>query len=329
MPNDHRSHNRIAPQRAMTPRRAMDLAVLKCFSRIAALGSLSRAASDLGISQPALTRQIKRLEHDLGNEVLVRNSRGVELTEAGHYLLSRIGPLLDQADLIAEELSAWRGALSGSVAICMPASLHRAVTLPLVADIRRTMPGVRLRVIDGFDALLHDQLREGLVDLGILVHDEQRIIEGVDQKPLAREQLLLVGSRSAFPQGARLRIRDLRDKELALPGERNQLRQHVEALFRRQGVAARIGIEVESMSLANDLVRRGEFFSVMPESGSFGYAKDGIGCWPMIGASISWALCIQKRRAQSPAVREVARRLNELMLQPPRSRIVRGSGAKA
>jgi LysR family nitrogen assimilation transcriptional regulator len=306
----------------------MDLDVLKCFSRIAALGSVSKAASDLGISQPALTRQIKRLEHDLGNEVLVRNSRGVELTEAGNYLLSRVGPLLDQADLIAEELSAWRGSLSGNVAICMPASMHRSVTLPLVADIRRTVPGVRLRVIDGFDALLHDQLREGLVDLGILVHDQERIIHGVDQQPLAREQLLLVGKKSAFPQGSRVRIRDLQGKELALPGERNHLRHHIDALFRRQGCEARIGIEVESMSLAKDLVARGEFFSIVPASGVEICARDGVASWPIVGASISWALCIQKRRQQSPTVREVARQLNELVLQPPRSRIVRGSGPR-
>jgi LysR family nitrogen assimilation transcriptional regulator len=211
----------------------------------------------------------------------------------------------------------------------MPASLHRAVTLPLVADVGRTMPGVRLRVIDGFDALLHDQLREGLVDLGILVHDHERIIQGVEQKPLAREQLLLIGNKSAFPKDARLRVRDLQDTQLALPGERNQLRQHVEALFRRQGGTARIGIEVESMSLAGDLVKRGDFFSVVPESGVDGFARDGVGCWPIVGASISWALCIQKRRAQSPAVREVARRLHELVLQPPRSRIVRGAGARS
>src|SRR5882757_1541718 len=320
MPNDYRSHNRFGQ------RRAMDLDVLKCFSRIVALGSVSKAASDLGISQPALTRQIKRLEHDLGNEVLVRNSRGVELTEAGNFLLCRIRPLLDQADLITEELSAWRGSLSGNVAICMPASLHRSVTSPLVADIRRTMPGVRLRVIDGFDALLHDQLREGLVDIGILVHDHERIIDGVDQKPLAREQLLLVGKKSAFPRGSRLGIRDLRDKELALPGERNHLRHHIEALFRKQGGEARIGIEVDSMRLANDLVARGEFFSIVPESGVEINAGDGVASWPIVGASISWALCIQKRRQQSPIVREVAGRLKELVLQPPRSRIIRGSG---
>src|SRR5882757_3298130 len=150
----------------------MDLDVLKCFRRIVALGSLSKAASELGISQPALTRQIKRLEHTLGSELLVRNSRGVQLTEAGEFLLSRAGPLVDQVQLIGEEMSAWRGSLSGDAAICMPASLHRSVTSPLVADIRRNMPDIRLRVIDGFDALLHHQLQEGLVDLGVLVHDD-------------------------------------------------------------------------------------------------------------------------------------------------------------
>jgi len=66
----------------------MDLDVLKCFRRIVALGSLSKAASELGISQPALTRQIKRLEHTLNSELLVRNSRGVQLTEIGEFLLS-------------------------------------------------------------------------------------------------------------------------------------------------------------------------------------------------------------------------------------------------
>ena len=161
----------------------MDLDLLKCLNRIVAIGSVSRAASELGISQPALTRQIKRLEHSLGSELLVRNSRGVQLTEAGEFVLSRIRPLLDQAELVAEELSAWRGSLSGDIAICMPASLHRTVTSPLVADIRHAMPGIGLRVIDGFDALLHDQLRDGLVDLGILVHDEDRIIGGAFDGP--------------------------------------------------------------------------------------------------------------------------------------------------
>jgi len=299
----------------------MDLDVLRCFRRIVELGSLSRAASELGISQPALTRQIKRLEHTLGSELLVRNSRGVRLTEAGEFLLSRAGPLVDQAELIGEELSAWRGSLSGDVAICMPASLHRSVTSPLVADIRRDMPGIHLRVVDGFDALLHHQLQEGLVDLGVLIHDAARIIDGIDQQPLARESLLLVGRKSNFPSGARFKIRDLRGKDLVLPGTRSHFRRHIEELFRRQGETVRTGIEVDSLQLTNDLIGDGKFCSIAPESAMAMLRQDGIAAWPIVGASISWALCIQQRRQQSPLVREIGTRLKRLLLQPPRTKI--------
>lgn len=299
----------------------MDLDVLKSFRRIVELGSVSKAASELGISQPALTRQMKRLEHALGSELLVRDSRGVHLTEAGEFLLPRIRPLLDQAEHIAEELSEWRGALSGDVAICMPASLHRSVTSPLVADIRRTAPAVRMRVIDGFDALLHDQLRDGLVDLGILVHDPERIIDGVDQTPLAREPLMLIGKTSAFPSGTQVKVSDISNKDLALPGKRNYLRHHIDALFRKKGCEPRIALEVDSMRLANDLVVRGECFSIVPQSGVEVSPRAGVSAWPIAGASISWALCIQKRRQQSPVVREVVTRLTRYVLQPPRSKI--------
>jgi LysR family nitrogen assimilation transcriptional regulator len=300
----------------------MDLNVLKCFRRIVALGSVSKAASELGISQPALSRQIKLLEHTLGSELLVRDSRGVQLTEAGGFLLSRISPLLDQAELITEELSAWRGSLSGDVAICMPASLQDSVTFPLITEIKRTMPGIRLRVINGCDAMLHDQLRDGLVDLGILFHDPERIIDGIDQSPLAREPLVFVGQKSAFAPGAHLTVGDLRDKELLLPSERNHLRHHIDGLFRKHGGEARVGIEVDSMRLASELVARGEYCLISPQSGvEIISAPDNVAFWRIASASISWALCIQKRRQQSPAVREIVARLTRYVLRPPRTKI--------
>lgn len=299
----------------------MDLDVLKCFRRIVALGSLSKAASELGISQPALTRQIKRLEHTLNSELLVRNSRGVQLTEIGEFLLSRAGPLLDQADLIGEELSARLGSLSGDVSICMPASMHRSVTSPLLADIRRDLPGIRLRVRDGFETLVHHHLREGLVDIGVLVHDTERVIDGVDQTPLAREPLQLVGKRSSFPSDARFKMKDLCDKELALPGPENHIRHHLEELFRRQGRTMRVGIEVDSIQLVNDLIADGEFYSIAPQSAVAMFRSEGIAGWPISGASISWALCIQQRRQQSPIVREISSRLKNYVLRAPRTKL--------
>lgn len=296
----------------------LDLDLLRCFRRIVELGSVTKAASDLGISQPALTRQIKRLEHEAGSELLVRNSRGVQLTEAGQFVMARAAPLIEQVDLIVEDLSAWRGALSGHVALCMPASLHHAVTYPLVADIRRTMPGVHLRVIDGFDGMLHDQLRDGLVDLGLLMHDPQRLIEGVEQKLLMRDSLLLVGPAGTFPAGRTIRIRDIADRPLVLPGARNALRRHIDALFQKQRATPNVVVDVDSMQLVLDLVANGECFSIMPSSAQPA-ASCTIGRWPIAGASIAWARCVQKTRQRSPIVRQVATRLESYMMKAAES----------
>jgi hypothetical protein len=155
----------------------------------------------------------------------------------------------------------------------------------------------------------------------ILVHDEDRLIEGVHQEALARESLVLIGRSNAFPVGAQVKIRDLLDIDLVIPGKRNQLRHQIEALFRRKGCKVKIGVEIDSMRLANDLVRQGEYFAIVPASGVEVSSSDKVTSWLIVGASITWALCVQKRHEQSPAIREVVARLKPYVLQSPRLRI--------
>ena len=69
----------------------MDLKALLCFRTVAELGTISKASSRLGIAQPALTRQIQKLEHSLGVALLHRTHRGVRPTVAGQLLLDRTG----------------------------------------------------------------------------------------------------------------------------------------------------------------------------------------------------------------------------------------------
>jgi LysR family nitrogen assimilation transcriptional regulator len=284
----------------------MDLRLLRYFQRIAELGSLSKAAVELGFSQPALTRQMMRLEHDLGVTLLIRDSRGVRPTEAGELLLARVRPLVEQAQLIEDELAAWRGTPAGEVALCMPVSFHISITRPLVSEIRRTLPGIRLRVIDGLDTLLHDQLRDGLVDLGVMMYDEERIIDGVDQTPLARDRLMLMGRIGDFAPGGAVRLEQLVDLPFILPGARNHMRQRLDGVLRKQGYVLDVVVEADTARLINDLVRSGEGFSVTPEAGLKTGIGDGLAAWPIERLSIEWALCIQQKRRASPTVRKVA-----------------------
>jgi LysR family nitrogen assimilation transcriptional regulator len=72
----------------------MNLNQVEYFLRVAELGSINRAAKELGLSQPALSRSLSQLEHDLGQQLVVRCRTGITITEAGSVLASR-GPDAD------------------------------------------------------------------------------------------------------------------------------------------------------------------------------------------------------------------------------------------
>ncbi|MFA7625212.1 MAG: LysR family transcriptional regulator, partial [Pusillimonas sp.] len=82
----------------------MDSRVLECFLRVAELGSINRAAVDLNLSQPALSRQIAGLEHEMQVQLFIRSQGGVRLTEAGKLLSDRVRPLLRQFAVIKAQV---------------------------------------------------------------------------------------------------------------------------------------------------------------------------------------------------------------------------------
>ena len=88
----------------------MDLKQLEYFIRVAELGGFTRASIALDIAQPALSRQVRQLEVELGHTLLIRNGRGVTLTESGKQLLEHARGILYQVSRTREEL----GRVSGS-----------------------------------------------------------------------------------------------------------------------------------------------------------------------------------------------------------------------
>src|SRR6267142_2910421 len=92
---------------------SMDLKQLRTFRAVAELGSLSKAADRLRAAQPALSRQIKLLEHELRVELFVRNGRGMLLTEAGRLLLARTSGIVRQIDQIRDDIQSAKGPPSG------------------------------------------------------------------------------------------------------------------------------------------------------------------------------------------------------------------------
>src|SRR5574343_153835 len=108
----------------------MNLNQLETFVHVAEHGSFSKAALVLGVAQPALSRQVRALEIELHETLLLRNGRGVQLTEAGRRLLQHGQDILHLVSQAKEDLQAQRSEPVGQISIAMPPTLARLHTLP-------------------------------------------------------------------------------------------------------------------------------------------------------------------------------------------------------
>jgi LysR family transcriptional regulator, nitrogen assimilation regulatory protein len=146
----------------------MQLRQLSYFVGVAESGSFSRAAAVLSVAQPALSRQVAELERELGVALLVRNGRGVVLTDPGVKFLGRAKLILEDAERAAQEARASKGRPMGVVALGIAPSIGSVLTAPLVSRIRELYPEIHIQLNEAYSGNLHEWLLSGRLDAGIL-----------------------------------------------------------------------------------------------------------------------------------------------------------------
>jgi LysR family nitrogen assimilation transcriptional regulator len=288
----------------------LDLRLLWYFKRTAEIGSLTKAAAELGTSQPALTRHIMRLERELRASLLLRDQRGVTPTEAGALLLDKAENLLRLAQAMKDDIDALAHTIAGDVSLCMPSSMHWVVTAPMTSIIAAKFPEIRLRLMDGFDHLSRAQLKSRSADIGVIVYDPESILDGVDCRRVASEQLCLIGSTPpAIPPGP-VHLAKIAGLPLILPSGGNSLRRRLDLAFRRAHLSPAI-IEVDSYQLMTDLIHQSRGYTIAPSCYVARRREDQYWWSPINNLSIPWAIAIQEARARSPAVAAVAEMLRQ------------------
>ncbi|WP_194908713.1 LysR family transcriptional regulator [Catenulispora rubra] len=168
----------------------MDLALLRTFLAVHRAGSLTRAAADLGVSQPAVTAQIRTLEQRVGRELFVRLPRGVAPTAAADELARAVAPHLDALAAVAHETLIPDSGSHAVVRIGCPASLTTTLLLPALAPL--VDEGLRVVVAGGRSEELVAQLAAGRLDMTLSVTRPR--LPGVTVIPLADEEYALVGA---------------------------------------------------------------------------------------------------------------------------------------
>jgi LysR family nitrogen assimilation transcriptional regulator len=123
----------------------MDLRQLRTFRSVAELGSLSKASDRLRVAQPALSRQIKLLEHELRVELFTRNGRGMVLTSAGQLLLDRTTGLVRQIEQVRDDLQSAGGRPSGRVVLGLVPTVSCVLSARFGRRVIETLPDLKRR----------------------------------------------------------------------------------------------------------------------------------------------------------------------------------------
>src|ERR1700712_1476272 len=209
----------------------MDLKQLEYFIRVAELGSFTRAAVELDVAQPALSRQVRLLEVELRQNLLVRNGRGAVPTEAGKLLLDHGRGILHQVERAREDLGRLRGGLAGRVAVGLPSSVARVLTVPLTRAFRDSLPEARLSISEGLSSGLQEGLASGRLDIVVLYNAQPS--RELDLSPLLEEDLVLVRARPPGlhedPPPGPLDLCEVAKLPLVIPTRPNAIRMHVES----------------------------------------------------------------------------------------------------
>ncbi len=251
----------------------MDFRQLRYFLHVAEMQSLSRAASVLRVAQPALSRQIKSLEDELGVPLLRRHGWGVTPTPAGQVLMDHARIVLKEVGAARDAVLAYQSEPSGTLSFGVPSSLGKVLLPGLAVRFRQRAPKVRLHLVDGFSATIHEWLVQGRLDLAVLY--DSKTTDGLVSEPLLDEGMVLIGAAGRLSASGGVGLAEVAGHDLILPGRPHRLRLLVEQAFAEHGLTCDPVIEVDALSALIELVRVGEAFTLLPLSAVHGLLESG------------------------------------------------------
>jgi DNA-binding transcriptional LysR family regulator len=295
----------------------LNLRQLHSFVTVARLGSFTRAAHLLHLSQPALTKQVRQLEQTLSVRLFDRNTRTVELTRIGRELAPAIEKLLREIDAIVANTRGLAEKSKGVIRIAALPSISSTILPTAVARFRETYPGISVILKDILAQHLVNMVKEEEVDFAI------GCLNGAD--PEIKFSLLLTDRIVVvFPPGLALErkrtieLKDLTSLPLILMDKESSVRKLVDRAFEEAGELADPAFEAIYMSTAAGMVRAGLGVALLPSSAFHTGELTGLRSRPIKHPALTREIgVIQKpRRSLSPAAESFLKTLKSVCKQP-------------
>ncbi|MCA8284522.1 LysR family transcriptional regulator [Burkholderia cenocepacia] len=305
----------------------MDIKQLRALLAVAETGSVTRAADVLHIVQPAVSRQLKLLEEDVGIALFERGRYGMELTESGEILAEHARRALLELDRARAEIQPSDARISGVVTIGLLPSTADLLAGPLLTAVKARHPSVSLRVSVGYAGHLRDWLESGEIDATLLYNP--KATPTILVQPLLGESLCVVGPRSSDLSPDRpLTLADIATWPMVLPSAPHGIRNMLEQARPGAGATLDVVAETNAMSVQKSLVARGHGFTILPSIAvTEDIARDELRAAPLSdpGLQRTIVLALPNTRRIAAAVRAVT----ALLVDEMRGAVERGDWPSA
>ena len=241
-------------------REGLDFRELRTFCAVAKLGSISAAARALDLGQPAATKHLKKLEEEVGTDLLLRGKRPIQLTTAGTVLLEMAGPLVEGMGA----LESFRFDLdqpSPVTVVTTPVLIAQVLPGP-VRSFRQKYPDTLLRLWSGGEADILAKVASGEADLGIVPTAD--IPVGFDFAPLFTIHRVLAAPKGHPVTDQReISYSTLARWPLVMLSAASRTRILLDDAFRKRGISYDLAVETDSLEAIKQYVAGGVGISIL------------------------------------------------------------------
>ncbi|WP_321932009.1 LysR family transcriptional regulator [Paraburkholderia guartelaensis] len=238
---------------------------LEAFVAVAELGTFHRAAEKLHLTQPGLSRRIRKLEQALGVELFHRTTRSVTLTGVGRQFLPMAREQIAQLGMMLTSIQEIAEKRYGKVRVSSIPTVVARLLPDVLRLYARKYPHIGVQILDGNHDFVISQVRAGLAEFGVSLHpgdDEDLVFD-----PLFEDRYVLAVHRDdPLAQAEQLTLGDLRHARLVIGGRDSGNRLLLEMLMSQESVRLRWFYEVEHISCVAALVAAGVGCAILPES---------------------------------------------------------------
>ncbi|OAT86041.1 hypothetical protein A6P54_18020 [Bacillus sp. MKU004] len=286
----------------------MNLHALRQFINVVQMGSVTSAAKELHISQPAITMQIRNLEKELGITLFRAKGRGIEITEAGAFIYQQAIKLFIAEEEVEKKIEQYTTGVTGKVRV-FATNFPASYLLPKwIANFKKLYPKAEITLYSGNTERALEKLAMYEVDIAIIaspfpISDELEIIH------LLEDELFFIVPRS-HPLGSKVvEFKDLMNECFILRGEGSSTKALIDSLCHLKQVHLQnVPVQVERIEEAIQIVASGYGITLAPKLAIAPYLKSGlidIVHIQDIQLSRNIRMCIRKGMDLAPAVRNL------------------------